>query len=219
MNALTENSQSLPIRKRIFESACLLFSERGLRGTCVRDICRRADVDLATLRYHFHSKEKLYDAVISEAGWQLAAAAEDISNHFADAPPETRLRSIVESLFKKLSENNAWIARLILRLLADPVGERAGWVGLGFDRYLLLLMADIKKLLRPPAGCEMVRLHALSVISQCIFYCLAGQNLPEVFLHLQVPLPIQERLARHVTSLSLQALRQENREGDYELSR
>ena len=92
-----------------------------------------------------------------------------VSQRLADATPEARLQSIVDSLFQKLGEDHAWIARLVARLLADPAGEQPGWVGLGFERYFLLLQADIKKLLGPQADCEAVRLHALSVISQCLF--------------------------------------------------
>jgi AcrR family transcriptional regulator len=181
MKLPVEGSQSLPIRKRIFESACSLFSERGLRGTHVRDICQHAHVNAAALCCYFRSKEELYQTVVSEAGRQLAAAAEDVSQRSADAMPEKRIRSIVESLFKKLGEDHAWIARLVTRLLADPAGERPGWAGLGFERYFLLLQADIKNLLGPQADCETVRLHALSMISQCLFYSLAAETLREVF--------------------------------------
>jgi hypothetical protein len=47
--------------------------------------------------------------------------------------------------FKKLGEDHAWIARLVARLLADPAGEQAGWVGLGFERYFLLLQGGHQK--------------------------------------------------------------------------
>lgn len=213
MKPSIESSQSLLVRRRIFDTACSLFSERGLRGTHVRDICRHADVNAAALCYHFRSKEGLYQAVVSEAGRQLAAAAEEINQQIADATPEARVRSIVESLFKKLGEGSAWIARLAARLLADPAGERPGWVGLGFERYFLLLQGDIKKLLGPQADSEAVRLHAIGVISQCLFYCLAGETLHEVFPQLRGPLPAQMKLAQHVASQSLEILRSQRRKG------
>ncbi len=220
MNSPEESSASVPIKQRVLRFARLLFSERGLRGTHVRDICRQASVNVAALSYYFRSKERLYEAVVSEAGFQLVAAADRLGNHSDDAPPpEVRLRCIIKSLFKKLSEDHAWIARLVARQMADPAGERAGWVGLGFERYFLLLQAEINRLLGPQADREMVRLHALSVISQCLFYCLAGENLPQVFLRLEAPLPAWETLARHVASISLKALQCENGEQAYELSR
>jgi AcrR family transcriptional regulator len=211
LNSLRKDSESLAVRKRIFKSACSSFSERGLRGTHVRDICRHAEVNAAALCYHFRSKEGLYQAVVSEAGRQLAAAAEGLNQQIADAAPEARVRNIVESLFQKLGEGRAWIARLVARLLADPAGERPGWVGLGFERYFLLLQADIKKLLGPQVDAETVRLHALSVTSQCLFYCLAGETLHEVFPQLEWPLPTQPKLAQHVASQCLAVLKSQNR--------
>jgi AcrR family transcriptional regulator len=162
---------------------------------------------VAAVFYHFRSKEGLYQAVVSEAGRRLAAAAEDISQQSAGATPEERIRSIVESLFERLGEDHAWIARLVTRLLADPAGERPGWAGLGFERYFLLLQADIRKLLGPRPDCETVRLHALSVISQCLFYCVAAETLIEIFPQLEWPLPTQKKIAGHVASLPLEALR------------
>jgi AcrR family transcriptional regulator len=106
-----------------------LFSEHGLRATRVCDICRHANVKSAALCYHSRNKETLYQAVVSEAGRRLAAAAQEINQQIADATPEARVRSIVESLFKKLGEDHAWMGRLVARLLADPAGERPGWVG------------------------------------------------------------------------------------------
>jgi TetR/AcrR family transcriptional regulator, regulator of cefoperazone and chloramphenicol sensitivity len=215
VNSPKESSASVPIKQRVLRFARLLFSERGLRGTHVRDICRHAGVNVAALSYYFRGKEGLYEAIVSEAGFQLVAAAERLGKHPDDASPDVRFRSIVESLFKTLSDDHAWIARLVARQMADPAGERAGWVGLGFERHFMLLQAEINRLLGPQADREVVRLHALSVISQCLFYCLASESLPQVFLRLEGPLPAWEIMARHVASVSLEALHRESRKQDY----
>ena len=212
MNSLIKSSLNDPIKQRVLAAARLLFSERGLRGTDFREICQRAGVDVAAVSNHFRCKESLYEAVVSDASFQLATAAERMSKFSDDASSDIRLLRIITSLFKKLSEDRAWIARLVARQMADPAGERAGWVGLGLERYFLLLQAEINKTQGVPAADrEVVRLHALSVISQCLFYCLAGENLPQVFLRLEGPLPAREMIARHVASLSLKALRYESR--------
>jgi hypothetical protein len=73
-------------------------------------------------------------------GWLVRGsftAAEDISKRFADAIPEERIRSTVESLFKKLGEEHAWITRLFARLLADPDGRTAGLGGAGVREIFL----------------------------------------------------------------------------------
>ena len=205
-----ENLQSPLIKKRIFESACYTISEGGLGSTRLGDIAKRARVEVAALRHDFHNEETLFTAVISEAGQQLAAAAKEVSGRLADTEPEANLQSIVGSLFKKLGEEHASIGRLVVHLLASPAVVGEGWLGVGLEGYFLLLQAQIKKLLGPNADSGRVTLHALSVISQCLCFCLAPDKLPRVFPHMQESLPGPEIIAHHVTSLSLAALRSEN---------
>ena len=210
-NQSTKNLRNAPGINRIFESACYTMSEGGLRGTRLGDIAKRAGADAAALRHDFHNEETLFAAVISEAGRRLAAAAEEVGGRLANTEPEANLQSIVDSLFKKLGEERASIGRLVVHLLASPAVVGEGWLGVGLERYSLLLQAQIEKLLGPQADSGRVTLFALSVISQCLCFCLAPDKLPRVFPHMQESLPGPEVIARHVTSLSVAALRSENR--------
>jgi len=47
-------------KTRILSAAAEEFAAKGYHGATVRDICRRADVNLALVNYHFKSKEALY---------------------------------------------------------------------------------------------------------------------------------------------------------------
>ena len=51
-------------RKKILESARREFAQHGLAGARVDRIARLARVNKAMIYYHFHSKDKLYGAVI-----------------------------------------------------------------------------------------------------------------------------------------------------------
>jgi TetR/AcrR family transcriptional regulator, regulator of cefoperazone and chloramphenicol sensitivity len=208
-----------PIKERILGSACFLFSEGGLRGTHLRDVCKHAGANIAAVCYHFHSKEGLYEAVAKEAGCQLAAHAKQTAEQLSPGTPQEKLEHIVESLFQKLGDNDAWIAKLAIRELADGLGDKAGWVGSGMEQYSALLQKVLLELLGPRADPEAVRLHALSVLNQCVFYCLAGRNLLRAFPQIQEPLPSQETLVRHVASLAFKAVRYESRTRDDESGR
>jgi AcrR family transcriptional regulator len=206
MSSGLDSSSNTLIKGRLLAAGRRLFSERGIRGTDFREICRRAGVDLPTASRHFRCKEELYEAVVSDASFQLATAAQRLSKLPDDIPSETRLYRIIASLFTKLGEQHARIARLVARQMADPAGESAGWVGLGLEKYFLLLQEEMHKMLDLQGDHEVVRLHALTIVSQCLFYCLAGENLPQVFLRLEEPLAPRETLVRHIASLSLSDL-------------
>ncbi|HYC53800.1 MAG TPA: TetR/AcrR family transcriptional regulator [Candidatus Binatia bacterium] len=65
----TAQVESKTTRERILDAAELLFAERGLAGTAVRDIAAGVGLNPASLYNHFLSKELLYEAVL-ERGLQ-----------------------------------------------------------------------------------------------------------------------------------------------------
>lgn len=62
---------------RIERAATELFGEKGLEGTSVREVARRADVTIGSINYYFRSKEALFrhcaDRLVSEFESDLAS--------------------------------------------------------------------------------------------------------------------------------------------------
>ena len=54
----------LDTKQRILDVAERLFAENGFAGTSLRRIIAEAEVNLAAVHYHFHSKEGLLEAVL-----------------------------------------------------------------------------------------------------------------------------------------------------------
>lgn len=63
-------------KSRILHSALALFAERGTDGGSMREIARRAGVNVATAYHHFGSKRGLLLAILNEYGY-VAALQED----------------------------------------------------------------------------------------------------------------------------------------------
>ncbi len=207
-------------RRSILKIACFLFSETGFHGTHVREVCKRAGMNLAGIWYHFQNKEGLYAAVSSEVGRRLAGNKEEIPNGSPDLSPQDKLERIIASLFEKLADEGAWVAKLVARELVDaaPGVMASAWRGL--ERDFLLLQAAMREVLGGRGDRELVRLHALSVINDCLFYCLASQNLHRVLPDLPRPLPAPASLAQHVTQRCLAALKYSpNRAGELQFVR
>lgn len=53
-------------KKLILESAYQLFTERGYRGSSLRDIAEEAGIKAASIYNHFRSKEEIFEAVFIE---------------------------------------------------------------------------------------------------------------------------------------------------------
>lgn len=54
----------LDTKEKILDTAERLFAEHGFSGTSLRGIIGEAGVNLASVHYHFHSKESLLEAVV-----------------------------------------------------------------------------------------------------------------------------------------------------------
>ncbi len=191
----------LPARDRVLEVACQLFAENGFHGTHIREICKWAGTNVAGICYHFQSKEGLYRAVLMEAGRRLSDHDESLALSHR-LPSEQRLRGLTKSLLQKLSADHAWTARLLIRELVDPACGAHTYVASGLQRDFILLQAAMRDLLGGDGSSEETRLHALSLIAQCVFYSLAGDNPHHSLMQLAAGLPSRTGLARFLTQFS-----------------
>lgn len=201
----TQTGCPLPPRDRVLEVACELFAEAGFHGTHLRQICKRAGTNVAGVCYHFHSKEGLYETASMEAGRRLSDQDEGLVA-LRRLPPEQRLLTLVESLLKRLSAGRAWIAKLLARELVDLACGAHNYAASGLERDFVLLQAVVRDLLGTKANSEVIRLHALSVIGECVFYSLAGENPRHPLAQIAVSSPTRARLARFLTQRALGAL-------------
>ena len=84
----------------LFEAAFDVFAERGYAGASVREICARANANVAALNYHWGSKDALWLAVAERCGERFLAVlteAVDLS-----APPDEMLERVIHALFASL---------------------------------------------------------------------------------------------------------------------
>ena len=55
--------QSTDTKQKIMEVARVLFANQGFEGTSVREIAKAAEVNIASVNYHFSNKENLFAGV------------------------------------------------------------------------------------------------------------------------------------------------------------
>jgi len=114
----------------ILDAAEALFAESGYYRTTMRMITSRAGVNLASVNYHFGSKEALLDAVLERRVVPMNAARlkmlEDIraKARAASAPPGVRdiMRAFIEPpfRFRETEEGFAGFVRVLGHIFTDP---------------------------------------------------------------------------------------------------
>src|SRR4051812_33767112 len=115
--------EQLITRQRLLEAAGEVFAEQGFRGATVRDICRRADANVAAVKYHFGDKEKLYAEAVRFAHQCAVGNIRDAGAELADdASPHERLRAFARGMLSGLlaSGKPAWHGKIVARELAEP---------------------------------------------------------------------------------------------------
>lgn len=109
-------------RKRILWAAGEIFSETGFRQATVRQISRRAGVNVASINYYFQSKDNLY---LETLRYWKDIAFEKYPRELGTTPsdlPEKRLEGFIRSFVYRILDSGieSRFGKLMAREFADP---------------------------------------------------------------------------------------------------
>ena len=195
-------------RLRLLAAAGEVFAEQGFRRATVREICSRADANIAAVNYHFGDKEKLYANVLQHWLGEALKKYPPDGGLPPTAPPRDRLTAFIRSwLYRMLGEGMpAWHGKLMAREMSEPTA--------GFDFILAetirpmskRLTGIVRELLNPDISDRAAQDCAMSIAGQCCFYRHAHEMIRRLYPgHELVPDQI-DHLARHITQFSLAAI-------------
>lgn len=113
---------------RILDAAERLFAAHGYGATSVRAITRAAGVNVASVHYHFGSKEAVLQSVLDRVAGPITQRRMELLSGLADATVEELIEAFVRPDFEALQELQARhrdAARFIGRIYSDPAPEVA----------------------------------------------------------------------------------------------
>jgi TetR/AcrR family transcriptional regulator, regulator of cefoperazone and chloramphenicol sensitivity len=203
--------EQIETRQRLLDTAGEIFAEHGFRNATVRDICRRAEANVAAVNYHFGGKEGLYLEVLKFAHGCAFAKYPPGMGLEPGASPKQRLHAFVRSFLLRVLDQGqpAWFGKLMVREIADPTGALDTIVRDGIRPHFAMLKGIVTDLLGPKRAGDpdRVRYAAWSVVGQCLFYFVGKP----VILRLHPGQGLEpddvDAIARHITDFSLAALR------------
>lgn len=85
-------------RETILRAATRQFADHGFTGTSLRDIGEEAGINFQSIRYHFGSKEDLWEAVVANLTRDALQAGIHHEQATASLPPVDQLRAQVRAL-------------------------------------------------------------------------------------------------------------------------
>lgn len=202
---MTRGAGSEQTRERLLGAAREVFSELGFQGATVREICRRAEANVAAVNYHFGSKDGLLAEALHFESLKLLQDA----NAKADACPEVRLGLFIRDFMHMLLDENSASSqcRIMARELADPTP--------GLDKIVREAIAPLHdflgKLVREIVGDKAseaeLRRCVHSITGQCLLYHHSHPVLQRLHPELRYDSEEIDAIARHITDFSLHGLR------------
>ena len=194
-------------RERIVEAAGEIFAEKGFDTTTVRDICQRAEANIAAVNYYFGDKQRLYvEAVVRAHRWRMERAR--LPEWTADTPPQQKLADFVATFIRRIrtGPENTWHTRLIMREMMNPREACVELVQSSIRPQFEILQGILREML--PAGTTEEKLHltAFSIVGQCLFYHFADPVVRNLLKGEEYATYDVAKLASHIVEFSLAAV-------------
>ncbi len=191
-------------RVRIVRAAGEVFGRHGFDGTTIRQITKRAGVNVAAVNYHFRDKAELYLRVLREA----KGLCSEIGTREFPGAPEEQLRALIFAFVRGLldPERPAWHRQVVMQEMMRPTPA--------LDLIVREMTEPIYRRLRAIIACVVgtklpeatLDMHTSSVLGQCLFYVRSQPMIERLAPELNRGADRAERIAGHIATFSLAAL-------------
>ena len=166
-------------RAHLLDTAGRVFAERGFAGTTSKEICARAGTPLASVNYHFGSRDALYEAVLIEAHRQLIGLDDLVALTQGLDGADAKLRAIVAHLVG-LATNRAtpWGFRVMLREVLSPSAAIPALIEKAVRPKARLMLGLMAELLGLPPEHPAVQRGVMFTVLPCIAMMVAPKEMP-----------------------------------------
>lgn len=189
-------------RTRLLKAAAEVFAEHGYENATVRQICTRADANVALVNYHFGDKLELYTEVLR---FSLQPGARFLLPHAA-AEPAVALRQIVGAMMERAFETGDRANlrfRLMLNEFVQPSGATARVVDVVLRPVYDRLREIAGAILKLPPDHETTRLCVHSILGQVAHFAHSRHVLGLLSPDMKMTPAQRERVAEHITQFTL----------------
>lgn len=165
-------------KQQLLEVAGRVFAERGYVYATSKEICERANANIAAVNYHFGGKDGLYAAVLEEAHARLVSIdiVTQITQSAASGADKLRLllRKIVGEIAKR--DEGAWELRVLSRELMAPTALMDNMMKNQVAPKAKLVTGMIGEILGVPPTHPAVSRSTVSIVGPCLFMLIASPD-------------------------------------------
>jgi AcrR family transcriptional regulator len=205
---MTQPTAIEPVFDRLLEAAVEVFAECGFREATVREICSRANVNVASVNYYFRSKEALYAKALAFAFQEANRLYPQNAALNTSLPPEQRLTLFIKNFIHKLLDDShlGLHSKLIVREIADPTKALDEIIETAIVPQFKLLQEIIQLILGAHTDKVAVQRCLLSILGQCLMFKHSRSIIDHLCPELIANESAIQASAEHIAQFSLAAL-------------
>lgn len=204
---MTDHNRKKDTRQQLLDSAAILFSEKGYTCTSVAEICKKAEANIASVNYHFGSKDALYRSVI-EYTYEQATSRYPFDDASSATVDERFFKFVLALLRRVLStEMTGNFYKLVAKEMAEPTDESGILINQIISGKMDRAETLIREIYGQTANEELIFRMTHSIVSQCLFLGLTEKGRRHHLKRRPVTLEDAESYARHITDFSLAGIR------------
>lgn len=191
-------------RQRILDAAGKLFAINGFAETTSKSIAMEADVDLASINYHFGSRNGLYQNVLAAAHSSIINIEKLNQITQNEQLAQEKLRAFIELLCNATRSGHEWQAQTLAREILAPTSNLAVLFQKELEPKLMIIRELLSEVTGIPSDAPQLAPCMLNVIAPCMVLLVAGQSVPGAMQE-TANLP-QEQLIEHMYHFALSGL-------------
>jgi len=199
-----------PVSDRLLHAAVEVFAEYGFRDATVRDICSRANVNVASVNYYFRSKESLYTQVLAFSFREANRLYPQDAFLEKNIPSEQRLTLFIRNFLNKLMDDShlGLHSKLITREIADPTKALDDILKVEIIPQINLLEEIIQPIIGIKADKSTIQRCLLGIYGQCLMFKHSRSIIDRLYPELIADNAAVETCAEHIAQFSIAALTQ-----------
>ncbi|MGR9087485.1 MAG: CerR family C-terminal domain-containing protein [Gammaproteobacteria bacterium] len=197
-------------RDRVLLAAVEIFARRGFKETTIREICARADVNVASVNYHFRNKASLYAEALAFAFRQADLRYPMDEARDAHLSAESRLTAFIKVFLNKLLDDSqlGYHSKLIAKEITDPTHALDDIVRIAIVPQFELLKQLIPDLIGYRPDEADIHRCVLGILGQCLMFKHSRSVIDRICPEVIAGSEEIERSATHIARFSLAAFRQ-----------
>jgi len=207
----TYNNDISETKRKILDAALEVFGEKGFERATVREICKKADVNIALINYHFRDKKGLYHELATGTFHRIFSIYSASKFLNENDTPEIRLKNIIRMmLFRMLGSeglgNSKASRQLVSRELTNPTEILDVIIHDYINEVKNIVFSCLKSFL-PDADENRLLQCTSSIIGQCMHLMYAGVVMSKIGFKFDGTDESIEEQAEHIYRFSLQGLK------------